>query len=55
MNENAKILGAGAAASASDILLAGNILVDIVKNIDCYPEIGMLASITSVKQAVVAE
>ena len=37
---------------ASDILLAGNILVDIVKNIDCYPEIGMLASITSVKQAV---
>ncbi len=52
MNDNAKNTGAGAAASASDILLAGNILVDIVKNIDCYPEIGMLASITSVKQAV---
>ena len=52
MNDNAKTAGAGAAASASDILLAGNILVDIVKNIDCYPEIGMLASITSVKQAV---
>ena len=52
MKETVKNQGAGAEASASDILLAGNILVDIVKNIDCYPEIGMLASITSVKQAV---
>lgn len=39
-------------AAAPDIWLAGNILVDIVKNVDCYPEIGMLANITSVKQAV---
>lgn len=35
-----------------DILLVGNILVDVVKNVDCYPRVGMLANITSVKQAV---
>ena len=34
------------------ITIAGNILTDIVKNIDCYPEIGMLANIKSVSRAV---
>ncbi len=34
------------------IVLAGNILTDTVKNIESYPEIGMLSSITSVSQAV---
>ena len=34
------------------IWLAGNILVDIVKTVDCYPEKGMLANISSVSQAV---
>lgn len=49
---NQTIPGAGAAAAASDIVLAGNILVDIVKTVDCYPPVGMLANITSVRQAV---
>ncbi|MCI8632938.1 MAG: carbohydrate kinase family protein [Lachnospiraceae bacterium] len=35
-----------------DIVLAGNILVDIVKTVDSYPQLGMLANISSVKQAV---
>ncbi len=34
------------------ITVAGNILTDIVKNIDCYPKIGMLSNITDVSQAV---
>jgi len=34
------------------IAIAGNILTDIVKTIDCYPKIGMLANIKSVKRAV---
>lgn len=34
------------------IVIAGNMLTDIVKNIDCYPEIGMLANIKDVSQAV---
>ena len=34
------------------IWLAGNIIVDIVKTVDCYPEKGMLANISSVSQAV---
>lgn len=34
------------------ITIAGNILTDIVKNIDCYPEKGMLANITEIQQAV---
>lgn len=34
------------------IVLAGNILADIVKRIDCYPKIGMLSNITSVSRAV---
>ncbi len=34
------------------IAFAGNVLVDVVKNIECYPEMGMLANITSVSQAV---
>ncbi len=34
------------------ITIAGNILADIVKNIDCYPEIGMLSNIFSISKAV---
>ncbi|MBQ8747824.1 MAG: carbohydrate kinase family protein [Clostridia bacterium] len=34
------------------ITVAGNVLADIVKTIDCYPEIGMLSNITSVSRAV---
>ena len=34
------------------ITIAGNILCDLVKNIDCYPERGMLANITSISRAV---
>lgn len=34
------------------ITIAGNILTDVVKNIDCYPEKGMLSNITSISQAV---
>lgn len=34
------------------ITIAGNILTDIVKNINCYPEIGMLSSIYGISQAV---
>ena len=34
------------------ITIAGNILADIVKNIDCYPTVGMLSNIFSVSKAV---
>lgn len=34
------------------IAIAGNILLDLVKNIDCYPEIGMLAGISKVTKSV---
>lgn len=34
------------------IVIAGNILVDIVKNIDSYPKIGMLSHITDMSMAV---
>ena len=34
------------------ITLAGSMIVDVVKNIDCYPELGMLSLITSVSRAV---
>ena len=34
------------------IVIAGNALVDIVKTIDVYPKVGMLASISSVSRAV---
>ena len=34
------------------ITLAGNILADIVKSIDCYPKIGMLANIKDISRAV---
>lgn len=34
------------------ITFAGTVLVDVVKQIDFYPEMGMLANITSVSQAV---
>ncbi len=38
--------------SKKKICIAGNILVDIVKNIDSYPKIGMLSHITDVSLAV---
>lgn len=34
------------------ITVAGNILTDIVKEVDCYPKAGMLANITSISRAV---
>jgi len=34
------------------ITIAGNILTDIVKRVECYPQIGMLAKILSVSKAV---
>ena len=34
------------------ITLIGNILTDVVKTVDCYPEIGLLANILDVKRAV---
>ena len=34
------------------ITIAGNILTDIVKNVDSYPNIGMLANITDISRAV---
>ena len=36
----------------SGIVIVGNILADIVKNIDTYPEMGMLANIYAVSKAV---
>lgn len=38
--------------SRKGITVAGNIITDIVKTIDCYPKAGMLTRITSIKQAV---
>ena len=38
--------------SRKGIIIAGNILTDIVKQIDCYPKIGMLANVTEISQAV---
>ena len=34
------------------ITIAGNLITDVVKRIDCYPEIGMLANVSSVSTAV---
>ncbi len=34
------------------IAIAGNILSDIVKTVDCYPKIGMLANIVDISRAV---
>lgn len=34
------------------ITIAGNILTDIVKNVDCYPNIGMLANISNIRRGV---
>ncbi len=34
------------------ITIAGNILADIVKSIDCYPKMGILSNISSVSRAV---
>lgn len=34
------------------ITIAGNLVADIVKDVDCYPKIGMLANISSVTKAV---
>ena len=40
------------AAEKKGITLAGNMLVDVVKNIDSYPALGMLSHITSISRAV---
>jgi len=34
------------------IVIAGNLIVDYVKNIDSYPEQGMLANIQSIKRCI---
>ena len=34
------------------ITFVGNIITDVVKTVDCYPEIGLLANIKDVKRAV---
>lgn len=34
------------------ITVAGNIIMDIVKQVECYPKLGMLANITSVSKAI---
>lgn len=34
------------------ITIAGNALCDVVKSLECYPEIGMLADITDISQSV---
>ena len=34
------------------IAIAGNIIADLVKSVDCYPEKGMLANIKNIKRAV---
>ena len=39
-------------AQFTGITIAGNILADIVKTIDCYPKIGMLSNISNVSRAV---
>lgn len=38
--------------SRRGIVVAGNIVTDIVKSIDCYPEPGMLANISDVRRAI---
>ncbi len=40
------------AVQRKGITIAGNILTDIVKTVDCYPNVGMLANISEVKKAV---
>lgn len=57
---NQKLFGAVSSVTADclvskerkGITLAGNIIADIVKSIDCYPEIGMLSNISAVSKAV---
>ena len=34
------------------ITIAGNIIMDIVKRVECYPKMGMLSNITSVSRAI---
>jgi len=34
------------------IVIAGNVIADIVKNVDCYPNIGMLSNITDIRRGV---
>ena len=38
--------------NSKGIVIAGNVIVDIVKTVDCYPEVGMLANVSSVSRAV---
>ncbi len=39
-------------ANKKGITFVGNIITDVVKTVDCYPEIGLLANIKDVKRAV---
>lgn len=52
----AKILGVTVdflmAGERKGITIAGNLIADVVKRIDCYPEIGMLANVQSISTAV---
>ena len=34
------------------ITIAGNIIVDVVKTIDCYPTMGMLAYVKDAQKAI---
>ena len=34
------------------IAVAGNIIIDLVKNLDCYPKMGMMAYVESVEKAI---
>ncbi len=38
--------------NSKGIVIAGNIIADIVKTVDCYPKVGMLANVSSVSRAV---
>lgn len=39
-------------AKRRGIVIAGNIVTDIVKSVDCYPQVGMLAHISDVERAI---
>lgn len=56
LSEIAKVFGVTVdyliTGERTGITLAGNILTDVVKNIDVYPTIGMLSNISSISRAV---
>lgn len=39
-------------AKRRGIVIAGNIVTDIVKSVDCYPQVGMLAHVSDVERAI---